>query len=134
MMPSPPHSAANVNLLHRRAPHPGVLVVDDEEAIRGSIAMLLEDEGYTVHQASNGAQALDLLRAADAPLVVLLDWMMPVLNGLEVLDAAVQEPVSLSRHTYIFRPPGTPNTGRSAPHDRVAKSTADAAAGPSQDH
>lgn len=102
MMPSPPHSAANVNLLHRRAPRPGVLVVDDEDAIRSSIAMLLEDEGYTVLQASNGAQALDLLRAVDAPLVVLLDWMMPVLNGLEVLDAAVQEPASLGRHAYIF--------------------------------
>jgi len=54
--------------------------VDDERAIREVIAELLELEGYTVEQATNGAEALD--RIADPPpSLVLLDMRMPVLDG-----------------------------------------------------
>ena len=57
-----------------------ILVVDDERAIREVIAELLELEGYTVEQATNGAEALD--RIADPPpSLVLLDMRMPVLDG-----------------------------------------------------
>jgi CheY-like chemotaxis protein len=102
MTPSPLPDARALSLLRRRVPRMGVLVVDDEDAIRTTIAMVLEDEGYTVLEASNGAEALELLRAVDEPLVVLLDWMMPYVDGLDVLDAVVREPARLGRHAYVF--------------------------------
>jgi two-component system response regulator MprA len=59
-----------------------VLVVDDEPAVRESIARSLRFEGYDVELAQDGAAALEMLasRRADA---VVLDLMMPVLDGLE---------------------------------------------------
>jgi PAS domain S-box-containing protein len=65
-----------------------VLVVDDEVAIRSLIQQTLEDLGYTVLSAENGAQALELFdRSADVIVLVLLDLAMPVLDGAETAVA-----------------------------------------------
>lgn len=63
-----------------------ILVVDDEEKIREALRRLLEADGHEVLEASNGRQALDLI-AAKHPQIVLLDLLMPVLDGLQVLRA-----------------------------------------------
>jgi PAS domain S-box-containing protein len=61
-----------------------VLVADDEVAIRTLIQVTLEDLGYTVISAENGAQALELFdRSPDEIVLVLLDLAMPVLDGAE---------------------------------------------------
>ncbi len=60
-----------------------VLVVDDDDAIRDSLSMLLEDEGYPVATASNGREALDYLHRGPRPCLILLDLKMPVMNGQE---------------------------------------------------
>lgn len=65
---------------------PSVLVVDDDQAIREVIAEVLRDEGYEVVCAENGVQALDELRKNRRPDLVLLDLMMPVMSGWEVLE------------------------------------------------
>jgi two-component system, NtrC family, nitrogen regulation response regulator NtrX len=63
-----------------------VLIVDDESAIRDSLRMILEYEGYRVEEAGGGAQAL--ARIADRlPDAVLLDVKMPEMDGIEVLRA-----------------------------------------------
>jgi two-component system response regulator AtoC len=62
-----------------------VLVVDDAEGIRGYLASLLELRGYQVDSAEDGRRALALLEGGAAPDVVLLDVMMPGLDGLETL-------------------------------------------------
>jgi DNA-binding response OmpR family regulator len=59
-----------------------VLVVEDEEPLRTELAYRLEQEGYRVVQASDGAQALERFRA-DKPDLVLLDLMLPKLSGIE---------------------------------------------------
>ncbi|WP_020502612.1 response regulator transcription factor [Sciscionella marina] len=59
-----------------------VLVVDDEAAVRESIARGLRFDGYEVTVATNGLAALDSMHA-NRPDVVVLDVMMPVLDGLE---------------------------------------------------
>jgi two-component system, chemotaxis family, chemotaxis protein CheY len=60
-----------------------VLVVDDDPDIRESLRMLLEDEGYRVETAADGAEAVAAMRS-QAPSFVILDLMMPVMDGWEV--------------------------------------------------
>lgn len=57
-----------------------VLVVDDQEAIRDTLQTALDDEGFTVECAANGQEALDILQRWQ-PCVILLDLMMPVMDG-----------------------------------------------------
>ena len=64
---------------------PTVLVVDDDQDIRESLAQILTEEGFDVTSASNGAEALAEI-ARKTPDVMLLDLMMPVVNGWEVLE------------------------------------------------
>ena len=65
---------------------PAVLIVDDEAAIRDSLRMILEFEGYRVEEAASGPQAL--ARVADRPPdAVLLDIKMPEMDGLDLLKA-----------------------------------------------
>jgi two-component system, chemotaxis family, chemotaxis protein CheY len=61
-----------------------VMVVEDDHDIRDSLAVALADAGYEVLEASNGQIALERLETVE-PGVILLDLMMPVLNGLEFL-------------------------------------------------
>lgn len=59
-----------------------VLVVEDDDDVRGALVALLESEGYSVLEAADGAAGLDRLRAGGVCLV-LLDLWMPRMNGLE---------------------------------------------------
>ena len=63
-----------------------VLVVDDDAEVRGLLASILTRRKMEVDQATDGREALDLIRA-NSYAVVLLDLMMPNMNGFEVLDA-----------------------------------------------
>jgi CheY-like chemotaxis protein len=63
-----------------------VLLVDDDEDVRDSLALVLRDEGYHVETASNGKEALEKLDRMPPPGVVLLDLMMPVMNGWKTLE------------------------------------------------
>ncbi|NBZ85994.1 phosphate regulon transcriptional regulator PhoB [Stagnihabitans tardus] len=62
---------------------PVVLLVEDEPAQREVLAYNLEAEGFVVQRATNGEEALELVSEA-APDLILLDWMMPHVSGLEV--------------------------------------------------
>ena len=64
---------------------PLVLVVDDDIDIRHSMREVLEGEGYVVEEASNGRAALERLQVAPRPALVLLDLMMPVMDGQTLL-------------------------------------------------
>jgi CheY-like chemotaxis protein len=59
------------------------MVVDDDADIRDSIGDILELRGYRVTRAANGREALERLRSGPKPCLILLDLMMPVLNGWE---------------------------------------------------
>ena len=66
-------------------PKPRILVIDDESAIRNSLKMTLEYEGYDCVLAATGPEGLTLLER-EAPDLVLLDVKMPGMDGLEVLE------------------------------------------------
>ncbi|HET6610467.1 MAG TPA: response regulator [Kofleriaceae bacterium] len=60
---------------------PSLLVVEDDPDVVGVLDILLTSEGYRVTSARNGAEALSLLRDGDHPSLILLDLMMPVMDG-----------------------------------------------------
>lgn len=60
-----------------------ILVVDDDLDIRIALSELLEDEGYTVGTAANGFEALTYLREHPLTFLVLLDLMMPMMDGFQ---------------------------------------------------
>ena len=61
-----------------------ILIADDDEITRVTLKALLSARGYDVVTAQDGMQAYDLLRRDDAPVLAILDWMMPGLEGIEV--------------------------------------------------
>ena len=65
---------------------PRILVIDDNAAIRELLRLVLEEEGYEVVEAADGAEGLQLYQAAPADLVIT-DLQMPGMNGLELLMA-----------------------------------------------
>lgn len=58
-----------------------ILVVEDDPNISFAIGLLLEDEGYSVYRAENGSAALDQLKQHGTPQLILLDMIMPVMDG-----------------------------------------------------
>jgi CheY-like chemotaxis protein len=58
-----------------------VLIVEDDRDIRRAFAQTLEEEGFSAAQARHGREALELLRSSLVPSVILLDLMMPVMDG-----------------------------------------------------
>jgi CheY-like chemotaxis protein len=77
--------ARNVQVWKAMTDKARVLIVEDDSEVRRLVALGLNQNGYEVKLAANGAQALDRI-LADRPDVILLDWMMPLMNGDEVLD------------------------------------------------
>ena len=78
-----------------------ILIVEDEYGNAEILQLLLEAEGYRVALASNGQQALDILRTSEKPALILSDFMMPVMNGGEFGQALSQDP-ALSQIPFIF--------------------------------
>ncbi|MBO0799481.1 MAG: response regulator, partial [Blastocatellia bacterium] len=64
-----------------------VLVVEDDDGIREAMQVFLEIEGYRVITAADGRQGLEALSKASKPCLILLDLMMPIMNGWEFADA-----------------------------------------------
>jgi CheY-like chemotaxis protein len=62
-----------------------ILVVDDDVDIRETVAEILRDEGYPVDAVADGLEALDYLRTRPSPRLVLLDLMMPGMNGEDLV-------------------------------------------------
>ena len=74
-----------------------VLIVDDDRSIREAVGELLTDAGYEVRLAENGAVALDVVRGPHKPAMMLLDMMMPVMSGFEVLELLEDGDVDLNQ-------------------------------------
>src|SRR5678816_584689 len=92
-----------------------VLVVEDDVDIRQALLEILEDQGFTALGARDGADALDILsRATELPCVILLDLMMPVMDGATFRQAQRSDPrlasipvVVLSAYRDVERHAGT---------------------------
>ena len=94
-------------LRKKKAIHETILVVDDDTDVRESLSELLDEKGYSVLQAENGREALDVLKnVPHAPCIVVLDLAMPVLDGYEFLKYRAVDPAL--RHTPVVVVSGNP--------------------------
>ena len=101
-----------------------ILVVDDEPSIRKYLQTLLEVDGYEVETIGTGAEAIELLKTGQRPDFVILDVLMPEMNGLDALKqmmavdrtlsvimlscsnevGTVVEAIRLGAHDYLTKP------------------------------
>ena len=79
-----------------------VLAVDDSASIREMIATVLTAHGYRVETAGDGKDALSHLRAAAEPYIVLLDVVMPLLDGIAVVHEIEADPHLRDSHHQII--------------------------------
>ena len=68
------------------------LVVDDSGAIRSYLRKILARHGFEVVEAANGREGLERLRGRNPVDLVLLDWYMPEMNGMQLLECMRAEP------------------------------------------
>src|SRR5437667_10097986 len=86
-----------------------LLVLEDDDNTRTALAVLLRDAGYVVVSAANGREALDRLRNGPTPDLVLLDMLMPVLDGwhflrqLKALPYLADVPIVVVTGTILTR-------------------------------
>jgi CheY-like chemotaxis protein len=76
----------------RPTAHCPVLIVEDDADLREMMAQLLSLEGFRTEAVANGRDALSYLEAGERPDVILLDLMMPVMDGWEFRRRQVQDP------------------------------------------
>lgn len=85
------------------AESPLVLIVDDDHGIRESLSMVLDNEGLTPMVARNGLEALDCLRGGQRrPDLIILDLMMPVMNGWDFRTAQLSDPQLAAVPTLVL--------------------------------
>lgn len=86
-----------------------VLVVDDDQDIRETVADVLSEEGYAVMTAGNGREALELLLTSrtPAPGVILLDLMMPEMDGAAFRAEQLKVPNIAGIPVIVFSAHGT---------------------------
>jgi CheY-like chemotaxis protein len=79
-----------------------VLIVEDNEATRTALAVLLQSAGYTTAEAEDGQEALAYLRAHPVPRLILLDMMMPRMDGWEFLLQRHKESAPAAVPVVVF--------------------------------
>ena len=65
---------------------PKILIVEDDSDVRRLYAIGLNQRGFEVKLAANGAEALERITGGERPDVILLDWLLPLMDGSEVLE------------------------------------------------
>ncbi len=100
-----------------------VLVVDDDEPFRAEIVEALQKSGYAVVSAGDGREALEYLRGDNTPALVLLDMMMPLMNGWSLFEAVKQDPRLASVPIVLLTALADPDEAQALPQvaDRLSK-------------
>ena len=94
-----------------------ILIVDDDADSRDELAVILADEGYAVCQAMSGEEALALLDDMPTlPQVMLLDLIMPKMDGRDVLDTLARTPRLAGIPVVVVS--ALPDLARALPHAR----------------
>lgn len=98
-----------VALSYKDTNSPKILIADDDEATRILLRAAITQWGYQIVEASNGEEAWQILQQPDPPKILIIDWVMPKLDGLSLCKKIEKE---LNYHPYIIfltRMSGTEN-------------------------
>ncbi|MGQ0508310.1 MAG: ATP-binding protein [Myxococcaceae bacterium] len=98
-----------------------ILVVDDDVDIRATLSDFLEDEGYIVAAAANGREALAYLREHPSTSVILLDLMMPVMDGVRFRAEQKNDPKVATIPVVVMTARGAVDPGSLDVQDVIAK-------------
>ncbi len=79
-----------------------VCVIEDDAGIRETVRYLLVDEGYEVIEATNGLEGKQLLEGSLEPLIAIIDYRLPRLDGCDLLEIIAQDEQLRARHTFIM--------------------------------
>jgi len=96
-----------------------ILLVDDEDLVRCGTAEMLSDLGYSVLEANSGAEALRLLRSGEPVDLMITDYLMPGMNGVQLVDQA--RPLASSMQVLLITGYSTIAEGPGAAIPRLAK-------------
>lgn len=79
-----------------------VLIIEDDESIRELLVELLESEGYVVSAAENGLQGIEFLKKNSRPDLILMDLMMPVMDGYTFRTEQMKNPQWITIPTVVM--------------------------------
>lgn len=82
-------------------PHQNIFIIEDDADLRETMKELLELEGFSVVTAENGREGIELLERNGKPCLILLDMMMPVMNGWEFLETMQRDQQALLAQTRV---------------------------------
>jgi CheY-like chemotaxis protein len=91
-----------------------ILLIEDDTGIRESVAECLDCEGYAVASASNGVEGLEWLRRGGRADLIMLDLVMPVMNGSQFL-AALRDDPKLDQIPVVLMTAAMPSAGLPLP-------------------
>jgi len=79
-----------------------ILIAEDDKLCATTIKFILQSAGYDVIMAQNGNEAWQNLQHESAPKLVILDWMMPGMSGIDVLRKLRRKEINENTHTYVI--------------------------------
>ncbi|XYI00123.1 response regulator [Sorangium sp. So ce1128] len=79
-----------------------ILVIEDDQGVMSALIEVLSDEGYEVMTAANGAEALAMLREGPPPSLIVLDLMMPVMDGYAFRAEQLRTPAIAGVPVVVF--------------------------------
>ena len=91
-----------------------ILVIEDDEPIREALKDLLTQEGYQVVTAVNGKDGIEVLNTISKPCLILLDLFMPVMSGIQFLEALRQDQEHVVASLPIVAISASPPDGEAA--------------------
>jgi CheY-like chemotaxis protein len=83
-----------------------ILIVEDDDDVRGALAAVLEEEGHAILEARHGEEALRILRAPNTVCLILLDLFMPIMNGWAFRDEQRRDPALSSIPVIVLSADG----------------------------
>ena len=101
-----------------------ILLVEDDEDLSEVLADLLTECGYQVATASHGLAALGYLEANPLPSLILLDWMMPVMDGEEFCRQKAESPAIADVPVFLLSARGDPPISPAEPGGRALSTSA----------
>ena len=79
-----------------------ILIVDDDQTTRYMLQTILQDAGYICKSVENGTKGIEAATIVDAPKIIIMDWMMPDIDGIEAIKLIKKKQARKQEYSYII--------------------------------